>query len=57
MEILITGGCGFIGSNLVDKLSHDNKVVVLDNLTSGALENLKGNQAKISFTPQVIDPG
>jgi nucleoside-diphosphate-sugar epimerase len=36
-NILITGGAGFIGSHLVDKIiSKDNSVVVLDNLSSGA---------------------
>jgi UDP-glucose 4-epimerase len=38
---LITGGCGFIGSNLADKL-HQNgwQVVIVDNLSSGKLEFL-----------------
>jgi len=43
MKALVTGGAGFIGSNLVRLLaeqSHD--VVVLDNLSSGHLENLEG---------------
>ena len=42
-NILITGGCGFIGSSLVKKLSTaetNNKVTVLDNLVSGKLENI-----------------
>ncbi|NPA95907.1 MAG: NAD-dependent epimerase/dehydratase family protein [Thermodesulfobacteria bacterium] len=41
MKILVTGGAGFIGSNVVDRyieLGHD--VVVVDNLYSGKLENL-----------------
>jgi UDP-glucose 4-epimerase len=41
MRALVTGGAGFIGSNLVRLLieeGHD--VVVLDNLTSGYRENL-----------------
>lgn len=34
-KILITGGVGFIGSHLVDKLiKKDNEVIVLDNLSS-----------------------
>lgn len=40
-KILVTGGCGFIGSHLTDKLiekGHD--VVVIDNLSTGNKENL-----------------
>ena len=42
-KILVTGGAGFIGSNLVGRLLDDNKVSfvrVLDNLSSGNLSNL-----------------
>ena len=36
MKILVTGGAGFIGSYLVDRLISDgNDVVVLDNLSTG----------------------
>lgn len=41
MRILVTGGCGFIGSNLVDKLIDLNhEVLVLDNLSTGFSSNL-----------------
>jgi UDP-glucose 4-epimerase len=41
---IVTGGCGFIGSHMVDKLvSLNYKVIVLDNLLSGNLENLNKN--------------
>ena len=41
-EILITGGAGFIGSHLVDRLMMDGqKVTVFDNLSNGSLKNLQ----------------
>lgn len=43
MRALVTGGCGFIGSHLVEGLLRDgHEVVVLDNLSTGRLENLIG---------------
>lgn len=42
MKALVTGGCGFIGSHLVERLIQEGcEVVVLDNLKTGRLENLK----------------
>lgn len=41
MKVLITGGAGFIGSHLTDRLIRDgHKVVVIDNLSTGKKENL-----------------
>ena len=41
-KVLVTGGAGFIGSNLVeDLLRNNNKVLVLDNLSTGYMHNLK----------------
>ena len=38
---LVTGGAGFIGSHLVDRLlALDHRVVIIDNLSSGKLKNL-----------------
>ena len=42
MGILVTGGAGFIGSNLVSGLVAENEEThVLDNLSSGKLESLE----------------
>jgi len=44
MNILITGGAGFIGSNVVDALvEKGHKVVVVDDLSTGKKENLNPN--------------
>lgn len=44
MKILVTGGAGFIGSNLVDKLVQLNhEVIITDNLSTGKKENLNSN--------------
>ena len=42
MKILVTGGAGSIGSNLINKLSknNNNQVFVVDNLWRGKIENL-----------------
>jgi len=41
MKILVTGGAGFVGSNLVERLVKDNaRVIVLDDLFSGKESNL-----------------
>ena len=44
---VITGGAGFIGSNLVDRLvSIGHKVIVLDNFVSGKRSNLSHHSKK-----------
>ena len=50
MKSLVTGGAGFIGSHLVDALfGLGDEVIVLDNLSTGRLENLAHLLDKISF--------
>ena len=50
MKYLITGGAGFIGSHLVEKLiSRDDQVIVLDNLSTGSTLNISGIKEKITF--------
>lgn len=39
-NILITGGLGFIGSHIVNTLLENNNIVILDNLTTGNINNL-----------------
>jgi len=39
-RILVTGGAGFIGSHIADALVADNEVVIVDNLSTGSLENV-----------------
>jgi len=43
LKVIVTGGCGFIGSNLVERLVKDGySVVVFDNLHTGSLRNIEG---------------
>jgi len=51
VSVLVTGGAGFIGSNLVPRLlENKHSVVVLDNLYSGRLENLNSVRDNPGFT-------
>ena len=40
-RILVTGGAGFIGTNLVEAMASGNEVTVLDNMHTGKEENIK----------------
>ena len=48
-KVLITGGAGFIGSNLAEELALENEVVVLDDLSTGKGENIKKLTGKDNF--------
>ncbi len=49
-KVLVTGGAGFIGSNLIESLLlHNNKVTCLDNFSTGKRENLKTFAANNNF--------
>ena len=50
MKYIVTGGAGFIGSNIVKKLvSREDHVIVIDNLNTGNEKNLESVKDKISF--------
>lgn len=49
MKILITGGAGFIGCHLVERLIKKHKIIVIDNLSTGRIENIKKFLPKIQF--------
>lgn len=63
-HILVTGGAGFIGSHLVERLVTDgNPVVVIDDFSTGSIENLRGLgknpnlrviESKISACPELL---
>ena len=51
MKYLITGGSGFIGSHLAEKLLlNGNQVSIIDDLSTGVKSNLANIEEKISFT-------
>lgn len=49
---MITGGAGFIGSHLAETLAKDNEVTIIDDLSTGKLENLGGilKKGHVNFT-------
>ena len=54
-KVLITGGAGFIGSHVVDELlEHHYEVIIIDNLRTGSLANLK-DQIKL-YQFDINDP-
>ena len=50
MKVLVTGGAGFVGSHLADRLVADgHSVAILDNVSTGRLENLKQYEGHPNF--------
>ena len=50
MKIIITGGAGFIGSHLAEFLVKKNhSVIIIDNLSTGRLENINSFRKKVKF--------
>jgi UDP-glucose 4-epimerase len=50
VKYLITGGAGFIGSHLTEKLiARGDQVVIFDNLSTGSANNLSGIKEKVKF--------
>ena len=60
MKVLVTGGAGFIGSHLVDKLMEEGyEVRVLDNLSEGKIENISkwiGNRSFLFIKGDLRNP-
>ena len=56
MKVMITGGCGFIGSHLADFLIDSNyEVVVVDNLSIGRLDNISQLLDRSNFSFFQVD--
>jgi UDP-glucose 4-epimerase len=60
MKVLVTGGAGFIGSHLCDRLLDDgHRVTAFDDLSTGSLDNLESARARPRFSfvrGSVLDP-
>ena len=52
-NIIITGGLGFVGSCLANKLAERNKVYVIDNLFTGKKKNIKNKNIKIIISNSI----
>lgn len=48
-NICITGGCGFIASNIAEKICKKHNVRIVDNLSTGSLNNIAGFRDKVDL--------
>jgi UDP-glucose 4-epimerase len=50
-RVVVTGGAGFIGSNIAEELSANNEVIIIDDLSTGRLQNIAplGKLSNVSF--------
>lgn len=56
MKTLVTGGCGFIGSHMVDRLlAEGHEVLVIDNLASGQVRNLEHHRENKNLHVHIAD--
>lgn len=53
--VLITGGLGFIGSHLANRLAKENKVVIIDNLSTGRRENVTPHENITIYEGDITD--
>lgn len=60
MRVVVTGGAGFIGSHLCDRLvAEENQVVCVDNLITGSMDNLSGlmDDSRFEFVNADVSDG